>query len=266
MNIRKIIIYIFLILFSSSSRLIAESPYKLSWGKDGIIFGVGSVLLGWGIYEDSKIKPLTVDEINKLAPSQVNSFDRGATGNWRPDYSTASDILVVSSLILPGTLLFDDSIYEDAYKILTLYSETLMLTNAFVFIAKGHASRLRPYAYNKDVNLSEKQSPEIRRSFFSGHAAVAFASTVFAATVYDDYFPDSKWSKYIWAGAITASSVVANLRVAAGKHFVTDVIAGAAVGSLAGYLIPYIHKQNGDLSIFPIYNINGASVSMNYKF
>jgi hypothetical protein len=42
------------------------------------------------------------------------------------------------------------------------------------------------------------------------------------------------------------------LRVQAGKHFPTDVLVGAAVGSAIGYFIPYFHRQksnNHQLSI-----------------
>ncbi len=250
----------------SSSHLIAQSPYTLSWGKDGAIFGISTILLGWGIYEDGRLAPLAIDEINELVPSQVNSFDRRATASWQPDYSAASDVIVITSLILPGAILLDEAIYKDALAVFALYSETLILTNALVLIAKGRASRLRPYAYNGDVDLAKKQQAETRKSFFSGHAAVAFASSIFAATVYDDYFPGSKWSKYIWAGAITSSAAVAYLRVAAGKHFLSDVIAGAAAGSLVGYLIPYIHKNNSSLSLYPSYSGNGTYVSLRYEF
>ena len=45
------------------------------------------------------------------------------------------------------------------------------------------------------------------------------------------------FSILLYAGAVG----VAALRVAAGKHFPTDVVAGAALGSAVGWLVPTIH-------------------------
>jgi membrane-associated phospholipid phosphatase len=42
----------------------------------------------------------------------------------------------------------------------------------------------------------------------------------------------------LYAGALS----VASLRVAAAKHFPTDVIAAAALGSGIGWLVPTIHR------------------------
>ena len=38
------------------------------------------------------------------------------------------------------------------------------------------------------------------------------------------------------------AAAVGTLRVAAGRHFPTDVLAGAALGSLIGWLIPTVHR------------------------
>jgi undecaprenyl-diphosphatase len=37
--------------------------------------------------------------------------------------------------------------------------------------------------------------------------------------------------------------LTASFRVAAGMHFVTDVVAGAALGSAIGFFVPYLHRQ-----------------------
>ena len=42
---------------------------------------------------------------------------------------------------------------------------------------------------------------------------------------------------------IDNAAVTASLRVAAGKHFFTDVLTGAGVGSAVGFLVPYLHRR-----------------------
>ena len=47
---------------------------------------------------------------------------------------------------------------------------------------------------------------------------------------------------------IVANSALATLtgsfRVFAGQHFMTDVIAGAAIGAACGYLVPLLHQSS----------------------
>jgi membrane-associated phospholipid phosphatase len=38
--------------------------------------------------------------------------------------------------------------------------------------------------------------------------------------------------------------VVSGLRVAAGKHYLSDVAVGAAAGSFFGWVFPYMHRQD----------------------
>jgi membrane-associated phospholipid phosphatase len=51
---------------------------------------------------------------------------------------------------------------------------------------------------------------------------------------------------------------VAINRIRGGSHFLTDVIAGAAIGSLYGYLVPALHlkkkQNNADITLSPLLN------------
>ena len=38
------------------------------------------------------------------------------------------------------------------------------------------------------------------------------------------------------------AALVASLRVVSGDHFVSDVAAGAALGALIGFGVPYLHR------------------------
>lgn len=45
---------------------------------------------------------------------------------------------------------------------------------------------------------------------------------------------------YIWAGGLTLAAVTGYLRIAADKHYFSDVLVGAVVGAGAGLLVPQL--------------------------
>jgi len=148
-----------------------------------------------------------------------------------------------------------------------MYFQTLILSEALPLVLKGITRRTRPFAYNEDAPIEDKQTPNARRSFFSGHTSVAFAMAVFLSTVYSDYHPNSDWKPFVWGVSLLAASTVGYLRYAAGKHFPTDIITGAVVGSALGYFIPFIHRNNeSDLDVSLGINGNGSTINFLYKF
>jgi membrane-associated phospholipid phosphatase len=83
-------------------------------------------------------------------------------------------------------------------------------------------------------------------SFYSGHTSAAFTVAVFTGMVYDAAHPGSSYSTAVWAGALGAATLMGVLRVAAGKHYPSDVVVGAVMGSLVGWLVPTLHKTNAE--------------------
>jgi hypothetical protein len=73
------------------------------------------------------------------------------------------------------------------------------------------------------------------RSFPSGHATQAFAVASVIATSYDQL-----WVKLTAYGA---ASVTAYIRVMRGKHFPTDVVAGALIGTLVGRSVVHFNRK-----------------------
>jgi membrane-associated phospholipid phosphatase len=79
---------------------------------------------------------------------------------------------------------------------------------------------------------------------------IAFASASFISTVFSDYNPDSEWKPYIWTGSLLSAGIVGYLRYESGMHFPTDILVGAAVGSILGYAIPWMHRERKDCLSF----------------
>lgn len=100
-----------------------------------------------------------------------------------------------------------------------------------VQISKNVARRRRPYA-----QVAPSGKHDDNKSFFSGHAGISMAAAVAALEIRK---AQGTRARRVWAAtALTAAGTTAVLRVAARKHYVTDIVAGAAVGWAAGRLVP----------------------------
>jgi membrane-associated phospholipid phosphatase len=232
-----------------------ESPYERSWSKDGWIAGltvagaVGAIAVG------KTPSPLTAAEVDALSRESVNEFDRSATYRYSESIEHSSDVLIFAVVTAPCALLAGERVRNDWETFSLMYAETIALASIPSAYTKDAVERIRPYAYNPDVPMDVKTTSEAKKSFFSRHASIAFASAVFLSTVYNDYYPDSRAGAYVWAGSLLAASAVAYGRYASGQHFPTDLITGALVGGAVGYLVPRlhrIHRGNASLAVAPV--------------
>jgi membrane-associated phospholipid phosphatase len=221
-------------------------PYELKTGREIALFGVGAGLIGGAVLVAQGQDTLTVAEIADLDVDDVNSFDRGATERWSPGASQAADWLVGAMLLSPTLLAVTGPGNDEPATVLAMYGETLLLNIGVVELLKGLVGRTRPYVYNDDpeISLEEKTAKTAVRSFPSGHTANAFAAAVFLGGVHARLNPGESSRTWVWVGSLTAATTVGILRVTAGKHFPTDVIAGAAVGALIGWAVPRLHERD----------------------
>ena len=89
-------------------------------------------------------------------------------------------------------------------------------------------------------------------SFWSGHVSLCFSLTVSAGSVAS--IRGYSLAPVIWATGITIGAATGYLRIASDGHYATDVLMGAAVGSVVGYVWPrLIHPHiRRDLTIAPL--------------
>ena len=220
-------------------------PYRYRTGWDVGIIATGAALFATDILISKKVDPLTPEQIQALDPSMVNSFDRIATRNYSTSSRTVSDVLLYATLAAPFTLMLTSEAKEDPLLIGLMYGEAQLLQGGLTFMLKSMVTRTRPLVYNDDpeIPLEKKMTMYARRSFPSAHTSTAFTSAVFLGSVYATLNPGSDAIPWIWAGGLTAASVVGYSRIHGGQHFPTDVLAGAAIGALAGWIVPALHKQ-----------------------
>jgi membrane-associated phospholipid phosphatase len=127
--------------------------------------------------------------------------------------------------------------------------EAIVLANVTTATIKMVAGRARPYASEdnaRNFQLLRGLKSDDYRSFPSGHttSAFAFAATVSAET--SRSWPGSRWfiGPFLYGGA----TLVGASRIYNKAHWASDVMAGAAIGTLTGLkVVRYQHSHPGNL-------------------
>ncbi len=210
---------------------------------DGFLFG-GGILLNAGAIAIEEIsepaEKLHLDNIGNI--SSVNSFDRLCVYSYSKPLDMASDILTYSALLSPAVLLAVSD--TDRLTIGTMYAESVIWAWGLKECCKNLVHRNRPYTYFDGYPQSEIRDGDFRQSFPSGHTTLAFTGASFSTFVFNRYFEDSPWRIPVITASYSLAVGSAVLRVASGNHFLTDVIAGAAIGTFSGFMVPWLHTLN----------------------
>ena len=251
---------------TASTVLIGQSPYDLNWKKEIPYVATAVGLNLSGAYLVSQLELLTPEEIAGLNPQNVNFFDRFATNNNSASFARASNGLEIGTQLAPILFLTGEKTRKHFGQILTLYLEASFINTGVTIISKMTFRRTRPFVYNPMVLLEEKLTRTARTSFISGHTSTASVGSFFAAKVFSDFYPDSKWKPVVWGAAAVIPGVMGYFRVAAGKHYPTDVIAGYLVGGTIGFLAPHFHRKNKNKDAKVNFDLGFNSARMVYQF
>ncbi|HEY6099006.1 MAG TPA: phosphatase PAP2 family protein [Anaeromyxobacter sp.] len=112
-------------------------------------------------------------------------------------------------------------------------------------IVKLSAGRQRPFVHHGNWRDPDRTpQPDDNLSFYSGHSTLAFSLAAAAGTVSDlRGYGSARW---VWAAGMTLAATTAYLRVAGDMHYLTDVLAGAALGTAAGVALPRLLHPRKD--------------------
>lgn len=266
---KKSISIILTILFLSMNPFSAfcqenNAPFFLNITKDAILFGGGILLSGSDLILDNVLE-INRQEYDGRAydKNDVNFIDRKLMHSYSEGRDKAADFLLAGTMLTPALLAATDR--NQWFTCATMYAETLLIANGIKELAKLAVTRPRPYMYYEAEGWPKDDVDEgdWANSFPSGHSTMAFAGASFTSYTFASFFPDSKWKIPVTVLSYSMATGVAALRLSSGNHFLTDVLAGACIGSAAGILVPFLHtfNRNHDVGINLI--PNGFSISMN---
>ncbi len=159
--------------------------------------------------------------------------------SYNKELDTIGDITSALSLAAPA-LLFIDAPSGDYLTIATSWGATMLTSYGTRTLLKHTIDRERPYVGqpSRPTDTSEDND-----SFPSGHTLMSFASAAYLQTMGSLFYPDSKTVKITGIATWTLAGTTAILRVVGGSHHLTDVLAGAAIGSALGFLGPWISSK-----------------------
>mgnify|MGYP002377780069 CR=1 FL=1 len=191
-----------------------------------------------------RLNPLTEAQILALRREDVWAFDRSPTYNWSRPAAKVSDFIMFGAMASPALLLLDRDIRQQSgWRVAVMGAQVFALNTGITNLTKILVKRTRPFVYNPNAPMDYKTREDARLAFFSGHTSVTSSMSFFTAKVYHDHHRGSRALPYVWAGAAIVPAVTGYLRWRAGKHYITDIITGYAVGALVGILVPELYRR-----------------------
>ena len=219
---------------------------EVDWLGDSVFTGAtGALWLTFELFK-SDIAP------HKNIWSKTNPMDESITDAlaWsKPNYA-AKTADVTAFGVIPafafGSLLLSSGLehrFGNAGTDVMLVAESLTISSLFNQIVKFSIGRGRPFTVrNHQSYYSDRNDDNL--SFYSGHTSMAFALVVSAGTI--AHIRNYEAEPYIWGIGIPLALFVAYTRMAAEKHYFSDVLIGALIGSTVGFLVPWLHRKDSD--------------------
>jgi len=184
--------------------------------------------------------------------------DRGITEEFRDPWpqhnallrGAANDFNFVGS---PGVLVASVGLYgvgrlshQRRWAMLGLYStEAIAISGAATGLIKGVVGRARPYVNGDDADafaLGRGFRNGGDTSFPSGHATAAFAAATVVATEGQRWWPHA--ARFVTPAAYGTATLVALARLYSDKHWASDVVMGAGIGTLSGLAVVHFNEAH----------------------
>src|SRR5256886_3853874 len=159
-------------------------------------------------------------------PASLPSIDRSALHTFSGSAGTASSALLVGVVGFAGVASLDGATAAQRRGHVAVFANSLAWTFAATDWVKVLVRRKRPVLYTSGA-VAAAADPNSQRSFPSGHASVAFATaTTYLMMARREGLPHrTRNAVLLYVAAVGVSA----MRVAAGKHFPTDVIGGGGL-------------------------------------
>jgi len=222
------------------------SPYRLYPVADATSIGVGAAV--WLVPEFARSTFVSTGAC-PCSSATINPLDRGAAGVQRPGVKLASDIAIVSAYSLAVALTAFEVVaaregFDSFLTDMVILAQALSVGMAVNELVKIAVTRPRPLTYDRPAGDPVLQDPENYVSFYSAHTSGAFAVGLAYAQTFALRHPRSPMRFVVYGAAVAIASGIGALRVLAGQHFPSDVLVGAAAGSVFGMVLPWLHVRS----------------------
>jgi membrane-associated phospholipid phosphatase len=162
--------------------------------------------------------------------------DFSLRGEDRPAAAKLSDALIAVTIATPVAAALGKGASPRLLNFGIVYGETLGANLLLNTLSKAVFGRPRPYTYR--YLTREHADSDWFVSFYSGHASTSFAAAVSGSYLFAESAPDRLSSALFTGVELTLASTTAVLRTRAGKHYYSDIIVGAVIGTGLGVGIP----------------------------
>ncbi|MBI3504499.1 MAG: phosphatase PAP2 family protein [Proteobacteria bacterium] len=205
----------------------ASHPEPVVTAREATIFAAGLAATAALLSSDVRIAAFTQD------PAHRN----GAAGSVLTGarlFGDPGSIVLGAGLWAGGRLAGDKNVETDGLRAL----EAVAASGAVTFVVKGIVGRGRPYASPGDAgntSFGRGFRDDAYTSFPSGHTTAAFA---FASAITARVAARSP-SRARWLGPLLygAAALTGYSRLYDNKHWASDVLAGATIGTVSGLLV-----------------------------
>lgn len=229
------------------------TPHRLRWDPRVDLPVTGALVTAWVLSEFAFKAPLAPDTCRWCA---TNGFDTAIRRAFNPSLSpsssgirgpaTASDVIgfVGVPLVIVG---LDALGAKDAPDFLKTWAVDVLLMIEATFAAlavnqtvKFAAGRGRPYTIDAppEVLESARDPNDHNLSFFSGHTTFTVGLSVSAGVI--GLLRGYRFAWLTWAVGVPLALTTATLRMAADKHWATDILVGSLVGSAFAVALPVL--------------------------
>lgn len=255
--------------------VLSQSPQKLRW-EPRVDIPVTTVLVGGWLVSEFAVK-------KELAQSQcrwceTNGFDTWVRSAFNPrllpsadgqhDFHVASNM--VGFVALPAVLVGLDAVlsardgsFLETFPVdLLLVVESMFSALALNQAVKFAVARARPYSIGATPQMIALGGDiaDNNLSFFSGHSTFAFALASSAATI--AYLRGYRLWWLAWLVGVPLATATAVLRLAADKHWASDVLIGSSIGMIFGMVLPtFLHGRVGPVEARVVPSGSGLAVT-----
>jgi len=249
-------IFVALVLLLGASRARADGARELRYDTriDVAVTSVGGV---WWLTSEMMKADLVPEKCRWCYRAEdgkdlLNPYDGWVRKRlvWKSTDTAATVSSILGFFVEPATMFGLTAVSEANERAIGRFPvDALLITEATVIaadinqIAKFAFARERPFVHYlpraPDAVRALTDSPsDDNLSFFSGHTTLAFAVATAAGTV--TTLRGYRLAPLVWGAGMTMAVSVGYLRIAADKHYFSDVMTGAVVGSIIGVGVPLI--------------------------